>query len=148
MPAEPVVIDANIGVFFAWPTDFSDITHRLIQTFLDTGRYIVVPELWNAEVVSALRKWGLHVQASTSEVRQAVKLALSLPAEVAPLGLSLCLDALTWAERLGERVVYDAFYLALAERLGAEFWTADERLYRKSIDQGATFVRSLLSAMI
>ena len=72
MPAEPVVIDANIGVFFAWPTDFSDITHRLIQTFLDTGRYIVVPELWNAEVVSALRKWGLHVQASTSEVRQAV----------------------------------------------------------------------------
>lgn len=37
-------------------------------------------------------------------------------------------SALDLAERLSLSATYDAHYLALAEWLGAEFWTADQRL--------------------
>jgi predicted nucleic acid-binding protein len=36
--------------------------------------------------------------------------------------------AMDLAERFSLPAVYDAHYLALAERLGGEFWTADRRL--------------------
>ena len=36
--------------------------------------------------------------------------------------------AIHLAERYSLNAAYDAHYLALADRLGAEFWTADRRL--------------------
>ena len=36
--------------------------------------------------------------------------------------------ALDWADKLRQSKAYDAAYLALAESLNAEFWTADQRL--------------------
>ena len=143
MSSEIVVLDANIGVFFAWPTDRTSQAHTLVRESIQHGRFIVVPELWKAEVVSSLRKWAVHTGASREAVRRAVDIALSLPSEAAPLDRDLCLAALKWAERLNERVIYDACYLALAERLSAEFWTADARLYRKAVTAGASFVRLL-----
>jgi predicted nucleic acid-binding protein len=38
--------------------------------------------------------------------------------------------ALELAQRFSLPATHDAHYLALAERLGAEFWTADRRLTR------------------
>ena len=46
---------------------------------------------------------------------------------IAP-SLELHRAALQWAERIGQSKAYDAQYLALAESLSAEFWTADARL--------------------
>jgi predicted nucleic acid-binding protein len=43
---------------------------------------------------------------------------------------ALHLSALAMAERFALPAAYDAHYLALAERLGAEFWTGDGRLAR------------------
>jgi predicted nucleic acid-binding protein len=40
----------------------------------------------------------------------------------------LHLEALSVAGRFGLKASYDAHYLALADRLGVEFWTADRRL--------------------
>ena len=38
--------------------------------------------------------------------------------------------ALRLADRLNQGAVYDSIYLALAERLDCELWTADRRFYR------------------
>ena len=38
--------------------------------------------------------------------------------------------ALEQASRLGQGAMYDAQYLALADSLRCEFWTADQRFYR------------------
>ena len=38
--------------------------------------------------------------------------------------------ALHLANRLRQRASYDAHYLALADALGCDFWTADHQFYR------------------
>jgi predicted nucleic acid-binding protein len=48
--------------------------------------------------------------------------------------------ALRWAQRLGHTVAYDAHYLALAETLGCDFWTADRRLVNAA-QQHAEWIR-------
>jgi len=37
--------------------------------------------------------------------------------------------AFVWTRRLKRAVAYDSFYLALAESLGCDLWTADQRLH-------------------
>jgi len=49
--------------------------------------------------------------------------------------------ALYWAERLEQSKGYDAQYLALADRLRAELWTADRRLANGAKQAGAAWVR-------
>ena len=41
--------------------------------------------------------------------------------------------ALHLASHLGQMTVYDAQYLAPADILGYDFWTADERFYRAAL---------------
>jgi len=57
--------------------------------------------------------------------------------------ISMSRAALTWAARLGQSKAYDGFYLALAERLGADLWTADERLLNRMRQLGVAWVRWL-----
>ena len=51
-----------------------------------------------------------------------------------------CVEALRWATRLNQRPAYDAFYLAVAQRLDAELWTADRRLCHNARQAGADWV--------
>ena len=55
------------------------------------------------------------------------------------MGPARCQSALRWAARLNQARAYDAFHLALAEELGAEFWTADRRLANAAQRAGATW---------
>ena len=48
--------------------------------------------------------------------------------------------ALELASRFGQGAAYDAHYLALAETLGCELWTADEKFFRAARGE-ATSVR-------
>jgi predicted nucleic acid-binding protein len=53
--------------------------------------------------------------------------------------------AYEWAERLGQSKAYEAydgFYLALAQRLDVELWTADTRLESRARQIGITWVRT------
>jgi predicted nucleic acid-binding protein len=51
---------------------------------------------------------------------------------------------LGWAERLGHSKTYDSAYLAVAEALQAEFWTADRRLEQSARRAGASWVHSIM----
>ena len=52
----------------------------------------------------------------------------------------LCERAFDWATRLNQLPVYDSFFLALAEKLDAEFWTADRRLVNGARQVGVEWV--------
>ena len=60
-----------------------------------------------------------------------------------PATLELHQQALIWAEYLGQSKTYASAYLAAAEVLHADFWTADHRLARFAHQAGVTWVHSI-----
>jgi len=75
----------------------------------------------------ALYRYQKQGLLSASAVRLALEAALSLPLRLHGES-DLHWQALDLAERFSLPAAYDAHYLALAEWLGGEFWTADRRL--------------------
>ncbi len=131
------VIDANFAIWAFLP----GARRAETATFLARADAIAVPTLWVYEVTSALRKtlwanpsWKAIVEGVLGDI-------LALPDEIFSPNEALVRAALDWSERLGQSKAYDAFYVALAERLGCEFWTGDRRLYHRARQVGAAFVR-------
>ena len=135
-----VIIDANVGVWSVVQGPGPSPT--AIQDWLAGLAKIVVPGLWVYEVTSALYRHRLQGW-PPAEIDQALTRVLAIPDEVHHPDHPLVMSAYEWAIRLGQGAAYDAFYLALAERLGAEFWTGDQRLYNRARQIGADFVRWL-----
>ena len=81
------------------------------------------------EVANALHR---RVTQNEMSLEEAVGLAKSLLASGVELHdpPDLYGRALELASRLNQRAVYDAHYLALAETLECELWTADEMFFR------------------
>ncbi len=137
--AKSWVLDANLAVWAFVPGPRQEEAVALLAQ-ADT---IVVPALWVYEVTSALHKIFWTQSALATTVWGVLGDILHLPDEILPPDEPLARAAYEWAERLGQLNVYDAFYLALAERLEAEFWTGDRRLYHRAKQVGADFVRLL-----
>ncbi|MEB3338499.1 MAG: type II toxin-antitoxin system VapC family toxin [Leptolyngbyaceae bacterium] len=91
------------------------------------GITIVAPALIFYEVSNAFHRSAVVGQILAEEADEALESALSL-------GITLYNDselhcrALQLAHQLNLPAAYDAHYLALAERLDAQFWTSDRRL--------------------
>ncbi len=133
-----VVIDANIGVWLIVKGPY--LPPKALREWLTQQAQIMVPALWVYEVTSIVYRYGRQKAVAP---RQALSLVLDAPDEIVHPDGALARAALTWAERLGQAKAYDAFYFALAERLGGEFWTGDQRLYHRATQVGADFVRFL-----
>jgi predicted nucleic acid-binding protein len=101
------------------------------------GRDLYAPEWWLAEVVSVLRQHVYGKLISPARARDAVKDIFLLDVNRVPLDVLLCQRALDWAESIQHSRIYDAVYLALAEQLNAELWTADKRLVNAAHAAGA-----------
>jgi predicted nucleic acid-binding protein len=74
-----------------------------------------------------MRKHVIRGLRTLQESRQALQLAMAFDIQyLEPSDFHL--RAFELADRLGRPAAYDSHYLALAEHLDCEFWTADERL--------------------
>ena len=51
------------------------------------------------------------------------------------------LKAFEWTLRIQRASAYDSYYLALAQSLDCEFWTADKRLYNVLEDEQLEWLR-------
>ena len=67
--------------------------------------------------------WAVGVAANFMQDLMSLGVGLHDPPNLHPRALEL-------ASRLKQGAVYDVYYLALAESLGCELWTADQGLYR------------------
>jgi predicted nucleic acid-binding protein len=133
------VIDANIGVWSVLPVLAQlDVSGHLRQWQADAVN-LVAPALWVAETVSAIRR-AIHTRVITrDEGLEAIEHLFALGIESRPMEPDLCRSALLWAGRLQQVRAYDAFYMALAEELGVEFWTADQRLANAAAQLGVAW---------
>lgn len=122
-----IVVDANITVALFVNLPYSPQSERLFRLWRKQDVQLHAPALWPAEVVSALRKMVSVGQMSSDDARLALASLERIPIQVVLPDPDLLDLSLVWAGRLNQAVAYDAQYVALAENLSAEFWTADQR---------------------
>jgi predicted nucleic acid-binding protein len=131
MPRPPlVVVDANMAVHAVVATRLSEAVSAAWTELQRRQARVFAPSLWACEVTSAVHLYLADGELDAEEAERALETALSLGVELVEEDAGLCRGAFAWATRLERRAAYDGFYLALAERLGAQLWTADHRLCR------------------
>lgn len=124
----PLVVDASLIFRLLLPTAAQRILRERVDAWVQSGGALVAPTLWRYEMVSALVK-SAHFGALTGdEARRALSLVDAFPVEMIVPDVRLSEAAYGWGRRLQRASAYDAFYLALAETLRCELWTADRRL--------------------
>jgi predicted nucleic acid-binding protein len=131
-----IVIDANVLVALVIPLEYSGQASEKVDLWLTTGADLVAPLLWTYEAVSAIRKYVASGSLTHAEASAAIQALCALGIRGIEPTEELHFGALRWAERLGDFVAYDPAYLAVAEQLGADFWTADGKLLTKFRDRG------------
>jgi predicted nucleic acid-binding protein len=122
-----VCVDASLVIKLVVEETYSSETRTLWREWFQEGRTIAAPPLLRYEVTSVLRKHVTRGLRTAMESRNALKLALAFDIQyIEPANFHQ--QAFDWADTLGRPATYDTHYLALAEHLACDFWTADERL--------------------
>jgi len=124
-----IVPDANVIAALLIHLPFSDEVELLFRRWRQQRSQFCAPALCPAEVMTTLRKMIVAGQISHQDAESATRAWEKLPIQIVVPDQELLLASLAWAQKTGQMAAYDAQYLALAESLGAEMWTADKRLY-------------------
>jgi predicted nucleic acid-binding protein len=138
--AVKIVVDANIVVALIIPLPYSAQAAHRMMTWQRMEAELFAPTLLEYEMVTALRKAISAEMITADEASDAVESLLTLTIQTVVPTKHLHSSALRWSERLKQKAAYDAQYLALAEQLGAELWTADHRLANGAQQAGVTWV--------
>ena len=123
-----VTVDASLLAKLRFPEELSDKAAEIYDAWVRGKVSICAPQLIFYELVSTANKKVVAGSVSLEQAELAMEYFLTEPLEVVTSD-SLYREALRIAQRLTLRSTYDAHYLAVAEDLDCEFWTADERLY-------------------
>ncbi len=143
MPASSlpvIVIDAGIALYRVTPTPFTEQATHVWAQWQEDDAEIYAPTLWRYEVTSILHKLFHLGQLTEAEAVTALEKVLAFGVQTIDMGDDLCSQSFGWATRLGTAAAYDAFYLTLAERLGAELWTGDKRLANNAHSKGVAWI--------
>lgn len=123
-----VVVDASLAAKWLVNEVHTEKALALARSWARSGVQPVAPYLMPVEVANALfqrvTKGQVSLQIATRLLESLMDSGIELRG---PAGLHS--KALELASRLRQGAVYDAHYLALAEMLDCELWTADKRFY-------------------
>ena len=141
MPNSQVCVDSNLVLKLVLLEEDSGDARTIWRDWTERRAERVAPPLLWYEVTSVLRTRVHRGMLTPGEAQEALDLILAL--DISPvIPPSLHQRAWDLANRLELPAAYDAHYLALAENLGCEFWTADLRLHR-SVKDRLAWVRLL-----
>lgn len=129
-----LVIDASFLAKLSFREVLSDTARTLYRRWAEEEVVVCAPLLLFYEIVSIGNKKIFGGFATNAEAESAIEFVLTEPLDIF-LTDDIHLQALHVAQRFGLRSAYDAHYLALAQELDCEFWTADERLYNAVRDR-------------
>jgi len=127
-----ICVDANTCAAAVLPGPHTSAAKSLLKRWGEAGVSLIAPDLWAYEVTSVVRKYiragRLSVQRGQAAMDAffALGVLLMRPPEVHRRALEL-------ANRYDLGAAYDAHYLALADAEQVPFWTADERLYKRVV---------------
>ncbi len=134
-----ICLDASIVIrLMLMPDD--DAIQELWDSWHTQGYRLVAPNLLHYEITNALYQQEKNGLLSTEFIGDALDFALALPIQLVG-DTSLHQRARELAVQYNLPATYDAHYLALAERLNVELWTADARLYNTVQSYGGEWVK-------
>jgi predicted nucleic acid-binding protein len=122
-----IVVDASVAAKWVLAEPHSDKAEALHLACARAAEPIAAPPLLPIEVTNILRQRMRREGLALTDAVLLLQQFLAFPvALVAPAHLHE--DALVLAETYNLPAVYDAHYVALAQALGCDLWTADRRL--------------------
>ncbi|MBK8988292.1 MAG: type II toxin-antitoxin system VapC family toxin [Chloroflexi bacterium] len=123
-----LVIDANLTFRYLLPGEAHEQLRPLFHQWEAQGVTLIAPTLWAYETASIISKTVHFGHLTEAEGEALLQMAGAFTVQLIPPDGELLSRAYTWTRRLNQAAAYDSFYLALAERLNCDFWTADLRL--------------------
>lgn len=123
-----VVCDSGILLATVLPETYSTQALALLHQWEQKDIRLAAPALLRYEVVSVIRKSVYRNILPVDDAVQKRDILLAQPVRIY-LDDTLLRRAYDLATQYNLPATYDAQYLAVAERLECELWTADERLY-------------------
>lgn len=129
--SQSVVVDASLAFKWVVKEEHSDKADGLAISWHKQGIQMAAPYFMPVEVSNILHQ---RIKRSYLSIEEGVSLIEQLLSSDIELYQSLDIHrhALELASEFGQGAVYDSHYLALAELLDCEMWTADERFYRSA----------------
>jgi len=127
-----VCIDASIMLKLLINESLSERVDLLWEKWVLEQTERIVPSFFTVEVLSALRRLGKRELILPNTEEEAVKIFLEdiLPfLQVYEMNSQLLNRAWKISRELNFMHIYDAVYIALAEKMECDFWTADYKLY-------------------
>ena len=127
-----VVVDASLAIKWLVSEENSDKARASSRSWANAGTQAAAPYLMPVEVTNALHRRVVRGELTVEDAIRLLEYLLASGIELRDEP-GLQVRALQLASRLRQGAVYDAHYLALAETLGCDFWTADQRFYRAAV---------------
>ncbi len=124
-----VVVDASLAFKWLVQEEHSDKADALGRLWASQGTRRAAPYFMPAEVANALHRRVVREDMSVLDSVRLIERLLSSGLELHETP-GLHSRALELATQLSQGAVYDAHYLALAEALDCDLWTADEKFHR------------------
>lgn len=125
---EFLVVDASFAIRLVTPHSNHDYFQNLSAQWLTQGFTMCAPSLWLYEVISATTKLVRFGELNNQQGQELIQQLHNLGVVLVEMDAPLITRAFDWTLKLNRAAAYDSFYLALAEKLGCDFWTADQRL--------------------
>ena len=124
-----IAVDASIAAKWVLPEQHSALALALLAAARRRGEQIVAPRLLPFEVANIVRKRMVRQALPLADADQRLADFLHLPVRlIVPDRLHR--RALALADAYGLPAVYDAHYVVVAQHLGCDLWTDDQRLLR------------------
>ena len=124
-----VIVDASVAV--KWLVEEADtpVARALAASWVNAGVTPTAPYLMPAEVANALHRRVVDGHLSLGTASELIETLLVSGLELLETR-ALHSRAIELASLFDQGAVYDVHYLALAEALECELWTADRRFHR------------------
>lgn len=125
-----VVVDANITLKWVLNEVDSKTATTLLAEWQKRRIIVLVPALLTYEVTNILYREVRAGRITSDTARDGINMILRTVSLDFSRSSALNLRAMALAHHFDLPASYDTHYLALAERQGCPFWTADTRLWR------------------